>query len=179
MTMTAEIEIPAEDLKRQYQLIKDEIRTALDQVLPTGKYTLGPFLEAFEREFANYCGTKYCVGISNGTEALHLALVACGVGAGDEVITVANTYIATAFAISYVGATPVFVDIDPDTYNMDVSKVEQAITSRTRAIIPVHLYGQPVDMIPCWRLRVDMICGLSKMLRIAMAPRTRGARLVP
>jgi len=148
MTMTAEIEIPAEDLKRQYQLIKDEIRTALDQVLPTGKYTLGPFLEAFEREFANYCGTKYCVGISNGTEALHLALVACGVGAGDEVITVANTYIATAFAISYVGATPVFVDIDPDTYNMDVSKVEQAITSRTRAIIPVHLYGQPVDMDP-------------------------------
>ena len=148
MTMTAEIEIPAEDLKRQYQLIKDEIRTALDQVLPTGKYTLGPFLEAFEREFASYCGTKYCVGISNGTEALHLALVACGVGAGDEVITVANTYIATAFAISYVGATPVFVDIDPDTYNMDVSKVEQAITSRTRAIIPVHLYGQPVDMDP-------------------------------
>jgi len=145
---TAEIEVPAEDLQRQYQLIKDEIRAALDQVLPTGKYTLGPFVEAFEREFADYCGTKHCVGISNGTEALHLALAACGVGAGDEVITVANTYIATAFAVSYVGATPVFVDIDPVSYNMDVSKVEQAITPRIKAIIPVHLYGQPVDMDP-------------------------------
>ncbi len=148
MTMTPEIRIPAEDLRRQYRQIKDEVHAAIDAVLPTGKYTLGPFLEAFEREFARYCGTPYCVGISNGTEALHLALAACGIGPGDEVITVANTYVATAFAISYVGARPVFVDIDPASYNMDMALVERAITPRTRALIPVHLYGQPVDMDP-------------------------------
>lgn len=148
MTTTPEIRIPAEDLRRQYQLIKDEVRAAIDAVLPTGKYTMGPFLEAFEGEFARYCGTEYSVGISNGTEALHLALAACGIGRGDEVITVANTYVATAFAISYVGAKPVFVDIDPASYNMDVALVERAITPRTKAVIAVHLYGQPVDMDP-------------------------------
>jgi len=148
MTTTTAIAIPAEDLQRQYQLIKDEVRAAIDAVLPTGKYTLGPFLEVFEREFAAYCGTKHGVGISNGTEALHLALAACGIGPGDEVITAANTYVATAFAISYVGATPVFVDIDPVSYNMDMSKLKRAITLRTKAVIPVHLYGQPVDMDP-------------------------------
>lgn len=142
------ITIPAEDLKRQYQLIKEEISTALDQVLPTGKYTLGPFVEAFEAQFADYCGAHRCLGISNGTEALHLALAACELGPADEVITAANTYVATAFAISYVGATPVFVDINPISYNLDVSKLEQAITPRTKAIIPVHLYGQPADMDP-------------------------------
>ena len=152
MAATPPIEIPAEDLQRQYQLIQGEVRAAIDAVLPTGRYTLGPFLEAFEREFAAYCGARYCVGISNGTEALHLALAACGVGPGDEVITVANTYVATAFAVSYVGATPVFVDIDPVSYNIDVSKVEHAITPRTKAVIPVHLYGQPVDMDPLMEL---------------------------
>jgi len=140
------IEIPAEDLTRQYQQIKCEIWAAMETVLPTGKYTLGPTLRAFEEEFAAYCGVKYCLGISNGTEALHLAMVACDIGPGDEVITVANTYIATAFAVSYAGATPIFVDIDPVTYTMDLSKVEEKITDRTRAIIPVHLYGHPVDM---------------------------------
>jgi len=148
VTATAKREIPAEDVKRQYQSLKDEIRAALAQVLASGKYTLGPFLEAFEQEFAAYCGTKHCVGIANGTEALHLALAACGVGAGDEVITTAYTYVATAFAVSYVGATPVFVDIDPVSCNMDVSRLEQAITPHTKAVIPVHLFGQPVDMDP-------------------------------
>jgi dTDP-4-amino-4,6-dideoxygalactose transaminase len=142
------MEIPAEDLTRQYQQIKYEIWAAMETVLPTGKYTLGPALRAFEEEFAAYCGVKCCLGISNGTEALHLALVALGIGPGDEVITVANTYVATAFAVSYVGATPVFVDIDPVTYTMDLSRVEKKITAKTRAIIPVHLYGHPVDMDP-------------------------------
>ena len=135
-------------LERQYQEIKDEVRAAINEVLPAGEYTLGPNVQAFEEEFAAYCGTKYCVGMSSGTEALHLAVAACGVGPGDEVITTCSTYVSTAFAASYVGATPVFVDIDPVSYNMDVLKMEEKITEKTKAIIPVHLYGQPVDMDP-------------------------------
>jgi dTDP-4-amino-4,6-dideoxygalactose transaminase len=142
------LEIPAEDLTRQYQQIKHEIWAAMDTVLPSGKYTLGPTLRAFEAEFAKYCGVSHCLGISNGTEALHLALAALDIGPGDEVITVANTYVATAFAVSYVGATPVFVDIDPVTYNIDPAKIEAKITEKTRAILAVHLYGQPADMDP-------------------------------
>lgn len=107
---------------------------------------MGPVLEKFEQEFAKYCGTQYCVGISNGTEALHLALAAMGVGPGDEVITQANTYVATSFAINYVGATPVFVDVDPVYYNLDPNKLEEKITARTKVIIPVHMYGQLCDM---------------------------------
>jgi|WetSurMetagenome_2_1015567.scaffolds.fasta_scaffold03058_3 dTDP-4-amino-4,6-dideoxygalactose transaminase len=140
--------IPAEDLTRQYQQIRWEIAAAIDKVLPSGKYTLGPILENFENEFARYCGVRHCTGISNGTEALHLALKAWNIGPGDEVITQANTYVATAFAISYCGAKPVFVDVEPDYFNLDVSKVEALINEHTRAIIPVHLYGQPVDMDP-------------------------------
>jgi len=146
--MSSTIQIPVEDITRQYQRIKDEVMAAITEVLPTGKYVLGPNLHAFEEEFAAYCQTKYSVGIGNGTEALHLALAACGVGPGDEVITVPNTYIATVFAISYVGATPVFVDVDPVTFNVDVSQIEARITPRTKAILPVHLYGQVVDMDP-------------------------------
>jgi len=145
---SGDVEIPLDDLTRQYERIKDEVREAIEQVLPTGRYTLGPYLEQFEREFAAYCGTDYCIGISSGTEALHLVLAACGVGPGDEVITVANTYIATALPVTYCGATPVFVDVEPDTYNMDISQVEAKITPRTKAILPVHLYGQCVDMDP-------------------------------
>ena len=145
---SGDVEIPLNDLTRQYERIKDEVHEAIDRVLPTGRYTLGPYLEQFEREFAAYCGTAYCVGISSGTAALHLALAACDVGPGDEVITVSNTYVATALAITYCGATPVFVDVEPDTYNMDISQVEAKITSRTKAILPVHLYGQCVDMDP-------------------------------
>src|SRR5918912_352258 len=108
-------EIPSEDLTRQYAQIADEIHAAIDAVLPRGKYTLGPDLAAFEQEFAAYCDCQHSLGIANGTEALHLALAALNIGPGDEVITVCNTYAATAFAISYVGATPAFVDVEPDT----------------------------------------------------------------
>lgn len=138
--------IPNEDLTRQYQIIAGEVLEAIQKVLPTGKYTLGPAVSQFEREYAAYCDSAYCLGIANGTEALHLALTACGVGAGDEVISVPNTYAATIFAISYVGATPVFVDVDPETLNMNPALLETAITPRTKAILPVHLYGHPVDM---------------------------------
>jgi dTDP-4-amino-4,6-dideoxygalactose transaminase len=144
----SELAIPAEDITRQYQRIKDEVAAAIAEVLPTGRYVLGPNVQAFEEEFAAYCQTRYAVGISNGTEALHLALLACGVGPGDEVITVPNTYAATVFAISYCGATPVFVDVDRVTFNVDVSQIEGRITPRTRAILPVHMYGQIVDMEP-------------------------------
>lgn len=138
--------IPHEDLTRQYAQIADEIRAAIEEVLPRGKYTLGPQLAAFEAEFAAYCDCRYALGIASGTAALHLALRALGIGPGDEVITVCNTYAATAFAVSYVGATPVFVDVERDTFNMDMAAVEKKITPRTRAILAVHLYGQPVEV---------------------------------
>ncbi len=144
----ASITIPVEDLTRQYQRLKDEVGVAIAEVLPTGRYTLGPTVSAFEDEFAAYCGVKHAVGISSGTAALHMALLACGVGPGDEVITVPNTYIATVFAISYCGATPIFVDVDPATFNIDVAQIERKITPRTKAILPVHMYGQIVDMDP-------------------------------
>ncbi|HEX9616349.1 MAG TPA: DegT/DnrJ/EryC1/StrS family aminotransferase, partial [Anaerolineales bacterium] len=117
-TPSRPIEVGLGHLERQFEEIGEEVRAAVEAVLPTGKYVLGPYLERFEREFAAYCETKYAIGISSGTAALHLALEALGVGPGDEVITVSNTYIATALAISYTGATPVFIDGDPVTYNM-------------------------------------------------------------
>jgi dTDP-4-amino-4,6-dideoxygalactose transaminase len=143
-----DIQIPVEDITRQYPRIKDEVAEAIASVLPTGKYVLGPNVSGFEDEFAAYCQAKHGLGISNGTEALHMALVACDVGPGDEVITVPNTYIATVFAISYVRAIPVFVDVDPVTFNIDVSQIEDKISPRTKAILPVHLYGHMVDMDP-------------------------------
>lgn len=139
-------------LERQYQEIADEIRQAVEAVLPTGKYTLGPHLKRFEQEFAAYCEARHSIGISSGTAALHLALQALGLGPGDEVITVANTYIATALAISYTGATPVFIDVDPRTFNMTAELVAPRITRRTRALLPVHLYGHVVDMDPLLEL---------------------------
>lgn len=151
-TLSSSVTIPAEDLTRQYALIADEIRAAIDEVLPRGKYTLGPQVAAFEQEYATYCDCQYALGIANGTEALHLALAALGVGPGDEVITVCNTYAATAFAISYVGATPVFLDVEEDTFNIDTAQIETHITPRTRALIPVHMYGQPVEMGPLLEL---------------------------
>jgi dTDP-4-amino-4,6-dideoxygalactose transaminase len=140
--------ISAEDLTRQFEQIGDEVRAAIERVLPGGRYVLGPELIAFEQEYAAFCGTRYAIGVSNGTDALQLALAACGIGPGDEVVTVPNTYIATVFAITYQGALPVFVDVLPDTYNMNPDLLEAAITERTRAIIPVHMYGQPCDMQP-------------------------------
>ncbi len=140
--------IPAENLTRQYRQIDAEIHAAIDRVLPSGQFTLGSVLEEFEHDYARFCGTQHAIGISSGTAALQLALAGMGVGPGDEVITQANTYVATAFAISYLGATPVFVDVDPLHSNMDVDRLEGRITTRTKAIIPVHLYGHPVEMDP-------------------------------
>jgi dTDP-4-amino-4,6-dideoxygalactose transaminase len=139
-------------LERQYQEIAGEVQQAIAAVLPTGKYTLGPNLKRFEQEFAAYCEAGHCIGISSGTAALHLALEALGVGPGDEVITVANTYIATALGISYTGATPVFVDVDPKTFNMTAELAAAKITKRTRALLPVHLYGHVADMDPLMTL---------------------------
>lgn len=138
--------VPFLDLRRQYESIQDELRPAIGRVMEKGWFILGEEVESFEREFAEYCGVKHCVAVGSGTEAIHLALVALGIGEGDEVITVANSFIATALGISYAGAVPVFTEIRPDTCNMDFSRIEEKITKRTRAIVPVHLYGRPADM---------------------------------
>ena len=140
------VQIPAESIVRWHASIADELRDAFEAVLPGSRFTLGPQLAAFEAEFAAYCDSAFSIGISSGTAALHLALRALGVGPGDEVITVPNTYVATVFAITYVGAMPVFVDVDPETSNMDPTKVARAVTERTKAILPVHMYGQCVDI---------------------------------
>ena len=140
------------DLQGPAREIRHELQAAWQRVLDSGWYILGREVEAFEEEFAAYCGVPFCIGVGSGTEALHLALKACGVGPGDEVITVSHTFIATALAITWTGARPVFVDIDPETYTMDPRKTEQAVTSRTRAVIPVHLYGQCADMDPIMHL---------------------------
>jgi dTDP-4-amino-4,6-dideoxygalactose transaminase len=140
--------IPLVDLKAQYRSIKGEIDGAIGNVLESGQFILGDEVVAFEREFATYCGAAHCVGLNSGTSALHLALLAAGVGPGDEVITVPFTFVATVAAIHFTGATPVFVDIDPVSYTMDPRLVERAITTRTKAIIPVHLYGQAAKMDP-------------------------------
>ena len=140
--------IPLVDLQAQYASIKNELDAAVLGVLASGRFALGPEVAAFEQEFAAYCGADHGIGVSSGTSALHLALLAAGVGPGDEVITVPFTFIATVAAIRYVGATPVFVDVDPRTCTMNVDQVAGAITSRTKAVIPVHLYGQPADMDP-------------------------------
>jgi len=142
------MQIPLVDLQAQYQSIKHEIADAIDNVLETMQLFLGPQTGAFEDEFATYCGCHFGIGMASGTDALALALRACNIGQGDEVITVANTFIATVEAIALVGATPVFVDIDAETYTMDWRQLDQVLTARTRAIIPVHLYGFPVDMQP-------------------------------
>jgi dTDP-4-amino-4,6-dideoxygalactose transaminase len=138
--------IPTDDVTRWHAGIAGELRAAFEQVLAGQRFTLGPELRSFETEFAAYCHAQACVGISSGTAALHLALLALGVGPGDEVITVPNTYIATAFAISYTGAVPVFVDVDPVTLNMDPAAAGAAVTGRTKAILPVHMYGQAADI---------------------------------
>lgn len=134
------------DLKAPYQELKAEMDAAYQRVMDSGWYLLGQELVSFEEEFATYCEVKYCVGVGNGLEALHLALEAWDIGAGDEVIVPSNTYIATWLAVTYTGAKPVSVEPDPNTYNIDPNRIEAAITPRTRAIIAVHLYGQPADM---------------------------------
>lgn len=140
--------IPFVDLKAQYAGIKDEIDAAIAGVLESGQFVLGDEVEAFEEEFAHYCGADFGIAVNSGTSALHLALLASGIGTGDEVITVSFTFVATVAAIVYTGATPVFVDIDPATCTLDVTQIEKSITECTKAIMPVHLYGQPADMDP-------------------------------
>lgn len=138
--------IPMVDLKGQYHTLKAEIDAGIQETLENTAYILGPNVHAFEKEAADYLGVKHAVSCANGTDALHLALLAAGIGEGDEVITTPFTFIATAEAIVYVGAIPVFVDVEPDTYNIDPNKIEAAITDKTRAILPVHIFGQPADM---------------------------------
>lgn len=140
------MKVPFLDLRTQYASIHNEITAALRQVFESAAFAGGPFVERFEQEFASFCGCKFAVGVGSGTTALWMALLALGVRRGDEVITVPNTFIATCEAISFCGAKPVFVDIDETTYNMDPDLLKDAITPRTKAIIPVHLYGQMADM---------------------------------
>ncbi|TAK34828.1 MAG: DegT/DnrJ/EryC1/StrS family aminotransferase [Chloroflexota bacterium] len=140
------MQIPFVDLRAQYQSIKDEVLDSISNTLDGMDLLLGPNVRAFEAEFATYSGTQYAVGVASGTDALYLALRACGIRPGDEVITVSHTFVATVGAIVQLGAVPVFVDIDPDTYTLDPSRLKAAITPRTRAIVPVHLYGQMADM---------------------------------
>jgi len=139
-------QVPYFDLKTQYAGLREEILAALDRVCQNASFILGEEVEKFERSFAEFCGVKHCVALNSGTSALHLALVAAGIGPGDEVITTSNTFIATVEAIHYTGAKTVFADIDPATANIDPLEIEKAITKQTRAIIPVHLYGRPADM---------------------------------
>ncbi len=137
---------------KQYHNLKKEIDQAISTVLESGKYVMGPAVPKFEKELAAYCGTKFAVGLNSGTDALWLPLMAMGIGKGDEVITTTNTFFATAEGIWIAGAKPIFVEMDPKTYNIDVTKIEAKITPKTKAIIPVHLYGQPANLPEIWKI---------------------------
>jgi dTDP-4-amino-4,6-dideoxygalactose transaminase len=163
--------IPFLDLKAQYATIRDEVRAALDEVCDSARFAQGPPTQAFENEFAAYCGVSHCVSLNSGTSALHLALRCLNIGPGDEVITTPFTFIATAWAISYVGATPVFVDIDPVRRTLDPAKLEAAVTSRTRAIMPVHIFGTPADMD-----YVNAVAAKHKLPVVEDAAQAHGAR---
>ncbi len=153
--MGNKMKIKLVDLVKQHEEIKEDLFEAFERVLSSGIFIFGPELEEFEQQFANYCGVKHAIGVGNGTDALTLALRAVGVGEGDEVITTPFTFIATAEAAVNLGATPVFVDIEEKSFNIDVSKIEDAITHRTKAIVPVHLYGQPADMDEINKIATD------------------------
>ena len=142
------MKVPFLDLKAQYESIKEEINAAIQQVLESCAFAGGPFVEKFEKEFAAFCQCEYCIGVGSGTEALWLSLLALGIGQGDEVITIPNTFIATAEAINFTGANPVFVDIEEETYNINPNLIEAAITPKTKGIIPVHIFGQMANMDP-------------------------------
>jgi dTDP-4-amino-4,6-dideoxygalactose transaminase len=164
-------QVPFVDLKAQYPAIADEVNEAISNVLQNTAFILGSEVKLLEKEFAHYCEAEYAVGVDSGTAALEMALRAYDIGPGDEVITAANTFIATALAISYTGATPILVDIDPQTYTIDVGEIEKSITDRTKAIIPVHLYGQPADMDP-----ILEIARLHDLLVIEDACQAHGAK---
>jgi dTDP-4-amino-4,6-dideoxygalactose transaminase len=163
--------IPFLDLRAQYHSIKSEIDEAVMGVLESAQYVLGEQVSNFEREFASYCGAKEAIAVNSGTSALHLALLAAGIGPGDEVITVPFTFVATVAAIRYTGAKPVFVDVATDSYTMDISRLEKAISRRTRAILPVHLYGQAADMDP-----IVEIARRNELLVIEDAAQAHGAK---
>jgi dTDP-4-amino-4,6-dideoxygalactose transaminase len=164
--------IPMVDLKAQYARFKEEIDARLQDVLNHCAFVLGPNVQAFEQEVAAYLGVKHAIGVASGTDALHLALRAAGIRAGDEVITTPFTFIATAEAIGYLGAKPIFVDIDPKTFNIDPEKIEAAITDKTRAIIPVHLFGQPADME-----RIDALCRQHDLVIVEDCAQSFGASI--
>src|SRR3972149_2563048 len=170
MAAPVPMKVPFIDIEEQNRKIWPELREALDGVISQAQFILGPAVERFEAAFAKYVGRDYCVGLNNGTSALHMALQACDVGPGDEVITTPHTWISTSWAISYVGARPVYVDIDPVTYNINPALIERAITPRTKAILPVHLYGQMCDM--------DALCRIAhkhNLLLIEDAAQAQGA----
>lgn len=152
--------IPLVDLKKQHDFLHQEIKVSLETIFKSTSFIKGPFLEEFEDNFAKFLGVKHCIGVASGTDALHLSLLALGIREGNEVLLPVNTFIATAYAILYVGAKPVFVDVDPETFNIDVNAIESKITKNTKAIIPVHLYGQPAQM--------DKIMLLAKKYKLAV-----------
>ena len=159
------------DLKGQHQQVKSEIFEAFEKVYEKTAFSGGPFVEEFENNFSKFIGSEYAVGVSNGTVSLHLAMLALGIGPGDEVIIPANTFIATAWGVSHAGATPVFVDCEPDTWEIDASKIEAAITANTKVVIGVHLYGQPFDVDS-----VMAICKKHKLFLVEDAAQAQGAR---
>src|SRR6202041_3225977 len=165
------MKVPLLDLKAEYHELRDQILPALDRVCENSAFVLGEDVEQFESEFATYCDVKHCVALSSGTAALHLGLLALGVQPGDEVITSPNTFLATAEAITYCGARPVFVDIDPATGNLDPARIERAITRATKAILPVHLYGRLADMDA-----INEIAARHKLTVLEDAAQAHGAR---
>ena len=163
--------IPCLDLQGQHQQVKAEIFQAFEEVYAKTAFSGGPFVEAFEQSFAKYVNADYAIGVSNGTVALHLAMLALNIGPGDEVIIPANTFIATAWGVSHAGATPVFVDCDADTWEIDATKIEAAITPKTKAVIGVHLYGQPFDIDA-----VKAVCDKHNLFLVEDAAQSQGAR---
>lgn len=155
------MKIPFVDLRAQYQSIKEDIDSAIESVIVRSAYIRGPFVENFERNFAARLNMKHCIGVGNGTDAIYIVLKMLGIGAGDEVITTAISWISTSETISQAGARPVFVDVDPDFYTIDPSRIEEKITKRTKAIIPVHLYGQPADIV-----KIKTLCDKYNLLLI-------------
>jgi dTDP-4-amino-4,6-dideoxygalactose transaminase len=166
--------VPFFELTSQFYTIEEEIKAALDEVFKTQQFILGPKVEALEKTIANYCRTQYAIGVASGSDAIFLSLIALGIGSGDEVILPPFTFFATAGSVSRTGATPVFVDIDPNTYNIDPSKIEGKITPKTKAIIPVHLFGQCADMDPLLK-----IARVKKLFVVEDAAQALGAKYKP
>ena len=171
ITQEIQEKIPCLDLQSQHQQIKKEVFEMFEQVYDKTAFSGSSFVESFEQLFAKFCGTEYSIGVNNGTSALHLAMLALGIGPGDEVIIPANTFIATAWGVSYTGATPVFVDCTSDTWQIDVTKIEEKISSKTKAIIGVHLYGQPFDVDA-----VKALCEQNNLFLIEDAAQAQGAK---